>query len=66
MLSRVPRAAEVPLPGYGPRAAEVPFFALFDASVFTRPVGHLGQSMLKVAPLGKRVLNGGLLERQGK
>ncbi len=43
--------------GYEPHAAEVPSFALFDASIFSGPLGRLGQSMLKVAPHGKRVLN---------
>ncbi len=40
------------------RAAEVPSFALFDTSFFSRPAGRFGQSMLKVAPLGKRALKG--------
>ena len=44
---------------YGPRAAEVPFFALFDASIFCKPMRRLGQTMLKVAPLGKRALKAG-------
>ncbi len=43
-------------PGYvvtSSRAAEVPFFALFDASLFSGPVGNFGQTMLRVAPLGQ-------------
>jgi hypothetical protein len=35
-------------------AAEVPSFALFDAFVFSGPVGNFGQTMLKVAPPGQK------------
>ncbi len=52
------RAGGVPAPQKG-RAAEVPFFALFDPSIFCKPMRRLGQTMLKVAPLGDRALKGG-------
>jgi hypothetical protein len=38
----------------GPRSAEVPFLTLFDFLLF-KSERYLGQTMLKVAPLGKRV-----------
>ncbi len=43
-----------------PRAAEVPFFALFDSSIASRLAGRLGQTMLKVAPPGEEALKGGI------
>ena len=41
--------------GNEPRAVEVPFFALSDGQNHPQ-VGYFGQSMRKVAPLGKHVL----------
>ncbi len=52
------RRSYLPAKKYCPRAAEVPFFALFEVSMFSSHVGRLGQSMRKVAPLGKRALKG--------
>jgi hypothetical protein len=47
-----------------PRAAEVPSFALFDARPSTL-AGSQGQTMLKVAPPGKRALKAGNSRTRG-